>query len=854
MGRFKLLKPNSTFVGRIFWSIIPTFVAIFALVGLISIRQHARMLEREFNKRGATLAANLARGSELGVMAGSNQLLAPSIRGATNDSDVGYVVIYDADKQLLVSDGQRIDSLPGEAMPLSPDEFQNLRATREPVVLPDANTRARFVEFIAPIVSQQEQSPDELLIPGIRSQSSTPSGGSGSTRIIGYVRLGLSLQPLDQQRAALINLWIMIGLAALVASAIAIYLVSRHITAPIHVLTRGAELLATGRLNQQIPVSTRDEIGRLAETFNEMAGSLSKSMRSKELLLDEVRDLNRDLESRVKQRTLELQDRTEMLEVANRHKSEFLANMSHELRTPLNAIIGYSEMLEEEAAEEELENFVEDLKKIHSSGRHLLSLINDVLDLSKIEAGRMEMYIEAFDVRELIDDVASTVKPLAAKNSNTFEVECENAGQIRADVTRLRQCLFNLLSNACKFTDQGTIRLSVERSTVDGKEWIAFRVSDTGIGMTEEQADLVFDAFKQAESSTTRKFGGTGLGLTISREFCRMMGGTIEVESKLDVGSTFTIKLPTDTGATVDRERIVVSESAQGVDATGDDDEDSQIGESSGIMRVTDPAAPRVLVIDDDANARDLMFRYLTRDGFNVSTAASGREGLEMARADPPDVITLDVMMPGMDGWAVLRELKADPDMHDVPVIMVSIVNDQSMGHMLGVADYIMKPVNHHSLSKVLGRYRCPVPPCAVLVIEDDAVSRGLMCTLLEKQGWEVDQAENGLVGLERVAARRPQLIILDLMMPEMDGFEFLHELRKNKDWRSIPVAVCTAKQLTEADQRELDGRVQSVFQKGGFTRDDLVNALTDLITRCGANAISDSRADTSGKEGERPS
>ena len=325
-------------------------------------------------------------------------------------------------------------------------------------------------------------------------------------------------------------------------------------------------------------------------------------------------------------------------DAANQAKSSFLANMSHELRTPLNAILGYSEMLQEEAQDRGQDDLLPDLTKIHTAGTHLLELINAVLDISKIESGKMDLYLESFSVAKIAQDVGSIIQPLIQKNSNKLvTVVSEDAGAMYSDLTKVRQSLFNLLSNASKFTHEGTIALEICRETLPDGDWIVFRVTDSGIGMTPEQMDKLFEAFTQADSSTTRKFGGTGLGLAISRRFCRMMGGDITVSSEMGVGSTFTVRLP----ARVADPKEQVKQLAAAVS-----------GENAGT----------VLVIDDDARVHDMLQRSLAKEGLRVFSARSGEEGLKMARELRPDAITLDVMMPGMDGWAVLAALKSDPE------------------------------------------------------------------------------------------------------------------------------------------------------------------------------------------------
>ncbi len=513
-----------------------------------------------------------------------------------------------------------------------------------------------------------------------------------------------------------------------------------------------------------------------------------------------------------KQNEKELRDARDAAEASSRTKSQFLANMSHELRTPMNAILGYSEMLQEEAEEEGLDAFTADLQKIQNAGKHLLSLINDILDLSKIEAGKMELYLEDFDVSKAVQDVAGTVQTLVAKKSNRLEVVCSpELGMMHGDLTKVRQSLFNLLSNAAKFTENGTISLNVRRED----SFYVFDVQDTGIGMTAEQVAGLFEAFSQADASTTRKYGGTGLGLAITRRFCRMMGGDATVQSTPGVGSTFTMRLPVTIAP--------LSEAAGQEDmAPAADSHGSADGHPGDI----------VLAIDDDPAARDLMRRFLTREGFRPETAASGEEGLRLARVLHPVAITLDVMMPGIDGWTVLQQLKADPDTQDIPVIMLTMVDDKNIGFALGAADYMTKPIDRSRLSAILGRHRCAENDggCRVLLVEDDEETRAMMREMLKREGWNVEEASNGLLALERLQGACPDLILLDLMMPEMDGFEFARRLRERPEWRDIPVVVLTARDLTTEDRRRLNGDVEKIMQKGNWNPASLAQEMRLLV------------------------
>ena len=509
-------------------------------------------------------------------------------------------------------------------------------------------------------------------------------------------------------------------------------------------------------------------------------------------------------------------------EQATRAKSDFLASMSHELRTPLNAIIGYSEILFEDAQSAERESEMADLRKIQDAGKHLLGLIDNILDLSKIEAGKMTLYLETFELRPMIDSVAATVTPLAKKASNALVVNCaDEVGSIHSDLTKVRQILFNLLSNACKFTRNGTITLTARRDTNEAVDWIEFQVRDTGIGMTPDQQAKVFEAFTQADASTTRTYGGTGLGLAITKSFSRLMGGDVALTSEAGKGTIFTIRLPAVTRAASDT----------AVSGT----------ERSEAPQVTEPEhAPIVLVVDDDPDARELLRRHLQRGGYAVRVAANGEEAMQLARTLQPDVVTLDVMMPRMDGWAVLSAMKEDAELAEIPVIMATIVDNQSIGFSLGAADYLIKPIDRDRLVRAVEKC-CPRgAPRHVLIVEDDAPTSELMRRALRQIDCTVTQAENGRIGLERLNEALPDAILLDLMMPEMDGFEFVARLRAESRWRQIPVIVVTAKALTAEDLARLNGQVQHLVQKGEHSGKTVLAALDELVPRHARRASPD--------------
>jgi signal transduction histidine kinase/CheY-like chemotaxis protein len=545
-----------------------------------------------------------------------------------------------------------------------------------------------------------------------------------------------------------------------------------------------------------------------------------------------LEESNRTLERKVAERTLDLQKATVAAREANQAKSAFLAKMSHELRTPMNAIIGYSEILLEDATDRGDDGANADLKKILTAARHLLGLINDVLDLSKIEAGKMDLYLESFDIARLVQEVVTTAQPLIDRNGNRVTVECApDVGLMHADATKLRQILLNLVSNASKFTEKGEIRIVGARERKPQGEIIVLRVIDSGIGMTPEQMNRLFQAFSQADHSTSAKYGGTGLGLAISRQFARLMGGDIGVESAPGKGSTFTVRLPA---------RVVAENSVTAPSLLKETPLDlpplpilpAPLPASSNTVPGLPSTAPRgrLLIIDDDEKVHSMLQTLLTHENYSVKCARTGAEGLAIAEEFHPHVVVLDILLPQIDGRAALDRLKESPALANIPIILLTMTANGEMGFALSATDYLSKPVVGSNLLPIIQKLSALRTQIPIMVVEDNAAVREMIVRLLDREGWPALEAENGRVALELLKQHTPSVVLLDLLMPELDGFSVLREMRANPAWRDIPVVVLTSLDLTAEVRRFLEQQAERVLQKGRYTRDELLQEVRDSV------------------------
>ena len=530
---------------------------------------------------------------------------------------------------------------------------------------------------------------------------------------------------------------------------------------------------------------------------------------SVELMLLAFTRMSDEVNALINARTSEMEKARDEAIDAKGETSRFFANMSHELRTPLNAILGYGEMLSEDCEDLGYDDLLPDLKKITSAGTHLLSLINNILDISKIESGKMELYITSFEIEDVVDVIKDISAPLVSKNNNAFQCNIQDGiGAMRQDETKLRQCLSNLLSNAAKFTEAGTVTLEVDASLEKEKEMVSFKVIDTGEGMSEEGVGKVFEVYTQAERSTSAKHGGTGLGLPLSREMAQMMGGDITLTSELGVGSVFTLKLPRD----CPQDEHEVSDSVlEGID----DDE------------------KLVVLIDDDVTMHDLIKRTLNKIGLTLVGATDSEKGMQMVRETKPKLLLLDVLMPGRDGWSILRECKSDPELKDMPVIMVSQLNQDTLANSLGADDYITKPIDRElflkTIKNILGDG--DTDNNKILIIDDDENTRDLLSRMLKEGGWVPKTAKDGKEGLDQLG-EDPALIVLDLEMPRMDGFEFLNQyIETVSEDKRCPILVYSGKDLTDVQKELLENNVEGLVRKDEVSMDELSAIVKEIYS-----------------------
>src|SRR5215831_1853523 len=799
-------------------------LAVGASLSWYFLRQAQGVLTNELQRRALSLTKNLAHASQYGVLTRDEVILRQLVEGILQEDSVLLALITDAQGTVLAQGATKHPDATSQFQALAL-AMQDLAALASQVTVPSVHYRVLgnrgVYHAVAPVETTQVMPRErmqhlaaELMLEGTAS-GAAPSAAPQTGRR-GYVQILLSPESMQAEIRKTFVTGIGLTCGIILVGVLIAFVFYSYMLTPVQAMARAASRIAAGDLSQRVKATSRDEIGVLAMTFNHMAASLESTYR-------DLAQLNLGLEEKVQERTEELQRQQEQLqevnvqlEIANRHKSEFLANMSHELRTPLNAVIGFSEVLLDKMFGDLNAKQEEYFDDILSSGRYLLSLINDILDLSKVEAGMLELELGTFDLRQLLEGSLVMVKERALAHGITLSREiADEVDTLTGDERKVKQILFNLLSNAVKFTPDGG-KVGITATRADAMVQVA--VWDTGVGIAVDDQQRIFEAFQQVGQGLAGKTEGTGLGLPLAKKFVELHGGTIWVESTPGHGSTFTFTLP-------------VAGAASHVPSPA-------VQEDMARDRVVElaSAGPLVLVVEDDPRGADLLRIYLSEVGYTVDVARDGAEGLEKIRRLTPGAVVLDILLPKLDGWAFLTQVKADPVTREVPVIIVSIIDQKGKGFALGAADYLIKPVQKDDLLRTLRAFslatKVQTAPVQILVIDDDPKAVELLAAVLEPEGFYVLRAYGGEAGIEVARAEQPDLIILDLLMPEVNGFEVLDRLAQSSVTRRLPVILFTLKQLTAAEQQRVQGRIASLAQKEAFNPQEFVKLVKEALQR----------------------
>jgi signal transduction histidine kinase/CheY-like chemotaxis protein len=742
-------------------TLVITFVIVITVVGttLLSLKREQETFRIELEQQAKVLLETLTAAAADPLYTLDADFLSDMMEGLGSNQIVVEGRVYDQNGRIVAD---AVDQ--SVTFRFEPDPFAQRIIASDTIVF--------------------EWQPDQLL--------------AGKVVLAGHERLGavsvcLSTTQLQAKMAAVSFQGSVVALVAVaIGSLLALALLRRWMVKPIQALSDAANRVAAGNLDQTIQVSSRDEIGNLQAVFNQM--------------IHDLRNQRTAFEQRIT-----AEKARAAAEQASRAKSAFLAAMSHELRTPLTAILGYSELLQIEARELGLTTIGQDVERIEQAGRHLLHLVNDVLDFTKIEAGKMDLVAETFEISTLINDVAMLAQPLIKKNDNLLEVHCAaDCGAMHTDPTKVRQVLLNVLSNAAKFTEHGVISLHVSRETDANGDWANFRIDDTGVGMSAEQLQNLFQEFGQPSTAMTAKYGGIGLGLAISRRLCWLMGGDVTAVSALSHGSSFTIRLPT-----------AVDESRRTTDA---------LVSTQALNRI-------VLVISSDASVRDTIARSLTNAELTPVPAASRCEGVLLARDLQPNAIILDLCLPEGDSWQTLIALKADPRLVDIPLITVAIAKERKVGFALGGLDYLTEPIDQTRLAELLQKNSSVKMMGASqnqqtrrsLIVTGDPGRHAALLHACEEAQWRVDVVETEQAALEQLTKVNPELIVLDLILPESDGIRFVNALRKIATHQPISIVMVLSSQLTASEQQRLTNTVEQILQNGARDLPGLLNEICNV-------------------------
>ncbi|MBI3812670.1 MAG: response regulator [Nitrospirae bacterium] len=816
-------------------------ISVGLSLGGYSLYMSQQVLENELMMRGKSLVMGLASNSKFGVVSedltGLQTLMAAALNSEPEPVAVNYIRIYNERRSVLAEiyrEGYKKDSAMHQVLPAEFDSVQ-MGVFVKKLAEPDGGRGPSYL-MLTPVILNKtvSQGIDEVLT----KMFDLEQGGAKAV-LIGYVEIGISDVPIRDKIKGLIRFYGFLTLGVITLGIAGSIGFVQTMLRPIQKMIETATLISQGDLTKSVEVTSRDELGELARIFNRMTGSLRErdaqlqqqfealqaahtDLRQTTLELELYQD---QLEQKVRQRTeeserknVELQATMEKAQESDRLKTQFLANMSHELRTPLNAIIGFAQVMLEGIDGEITEVQRKDLTAIYQSGAHLLEMINDVLDVAKIEAGQMTLNLEQIRLEEVIQNMVSSAKGLVQGKEIEWRIEVEaDLPAVQADRTRLRQVLLNLVSNAAKFTTKGLIRVKA----VQESSTVRVSVSDTGMGIRQEDLSKLFKEFRQLDASTTRNRGGTGLGLVIAKRFVELHGGRIWVESQFGVGSTFSFTLPlverpVKTTSPSDRYPAVESPAREPFHEHFDG-------------KLERPEGPVLAVVDDDPLVVSLFQRYLESQPYRVVGVDPRDPVVEKIRDLKPQAIVLDILMAPQNGWNLLQELKQDQQTRHIPVVICSILPESGKGYALGAVDYLVKPVRKESLLEALRRLGAIRN---VAVIDDDPKSVQLMQKILGQERYQVYTAMDGPSGLALIKEKMPDMVLLDLMMPGMDGFDVLDALQADPATRAIPIIIVTAKDLTLEDRDRLNGKVVTSIGKTALAEADFMKGVIGVLKR----------------------
>jgi len=813
-------------------SLIIIFVSI-ATLSTLSIKKQKEAYFSEFSKRGTSLCKSMASNSSYGLLTGSKEDIINLTKGIFKDKDVLFVLIKDLEGNVFYYEENSNNNNRSNQ-----EYYDEVIKWHEEEGEPSLHTTHNGTKLL--FITEKILNTEELDMFDLMGLELVPEKHAQvQEKYLGFAHIGISLEPIDEKLKSSTRDAIFIGAVLSILFSLIAYSFARRITKPVINLVDATRLISEGKLDHRAEITSKDEIGLLTRSFNKMTDDLEQSQneieeKSSKLnkAYEKISDLNLFLEKKVEERTTalnqaheelkkryeELQKLTEELEESNikikeadRLKSEFLANMSHELRTPLNSIIGFSSFTLDEQIIKENKSVQENIEQVHKNGIQLLNIINDILDLSKIESGKMAFIAEPLDVKGTIESITKTMNVLKKGKDITVSSQIEeDLPVIISDQNRFRQILLNIASNAVKFTEKGSIEIHAEKAG----DFVQFYAKDTGIGIKQEDMSKVFESFRQIDGSATRKEGGTGLGMTISKKFVEMMGGKIWITSEFGKGTAMFFTLPVSMENQDEYKEEKTATIRQEPDKT----------DVKGV----------ILIVEDNESTIQLYEKILSKHGYRTVSETKGTNVLSRVKELQPMAIFLDIMLPDKSGWDILCELKSEQVCKHIPIIISSIISEQNKGYALGAVEYLVKPVSEEDL--LLALKRINIMGKKVVVIDDSVSDVLYLSKILEKKDYSIYKSYDGKDGIAKINKVLPDVVLLDLMMPIVDGFQVVEMMKNRESTHNIPIIILTAKDLTNDEKEYLSKQVNALIVKEDMSQELLLETLFDVLNKHKSN------------------